>query len=106
MSAAAASAASAPSIYPSLRGRTVFVTGGGSGVGAAIVAAFAEQGARVAFIDIAEESSRALARQLAEAGHAEPWWRVCDVRDIAALQRTIADAAAELGDFAIIDIAG
>lgn len=102
MSAAAASAASAPSIYPSLRGRTVFVTGGGSGVGAAIVAAFAEQGARVAFIDIAEESSRALARQLAEAGHAEPWWRVCDVRDIAALQRTIADAAAELGDFAVL----
>ncbi|HJV95763.1 MAG TPA: SDR family NAD(P)-dependent oxidoreductase, partial [Albitalea sp.] len=41
-------------MYPSLRGRCVFVTGGGSGIGAAIVTAFAAQGARVAFVDIAE----------------------------------------------------
>ncbi|XAH24994.1 SDR family oxidoreductase [Xylophilus sp. GW821-FHT01B05] len=92
----------APSTYPSLRGRPVFVTGGGSGIGAAIVSAFAEQGARVAFIDIAEEASRALAGQIQAAGHAAPWWRACDVRDIAALQQAIADAAAELGDFAAL----
>ena len=90
------------SIHPSLKGRTVFVTGGGSGIGAAIVAAFAEQGARVAFVDIAESASAALARQIEEAGHAAPWWRACDVRDIAALQKAIADAAAELGDFAVL----
>ena len=39
--------------YPSLRGRTAFVTGGGSGIGAAIVESFVDQGARVAFVDIA-----------------------------------------------------
>lgn len=92
----------AHSTYPSLRNKTVFVTGGGSGIGAAIVAAFAEQGARVGFIDIAEEASAALAKQIAEAGHRAPWWRTCDVRDIAALQAAIADAARELGDFAVL----
>jgi D-xylose 1-dehydrogenase len=85
--------------FPSLQGRAVFVTGGGSGIGADIVAALATQGARVAFIDVAEAASRALADQVQADGHAAPWWRVCDVRDIAALQAAIADAAAVLGDF-------
>jgi NAD(P)-dependent dehydrogenase (short-subunit alcohol dehydrogenase family) len=88
--------------YPSLRGRRVFVTGGGSGIGAAIVEAFARQGARVAFVDVAEGPSAALAASLREAGHAAPWWRVCDVRDVAALQRAIADAAQELGDLHVL----
>lgn len=96
------SSAPALSTYPSLKGRPVFITGGGSGIGAAMVSAFVEQGARVAFVDIAEGASDALARQLAEAGHAAPWWRVCDVRDVAALQSCIAEAAAELGDFAVL----
>ena len=94
-----ARAPTATARYPSLAGRTVFITGGGSGIGADIVAAFAAQGARVAFVDIAEAPSRALAERITAAGHAAPWWRVCDVRDIAALQAAIADAAAALGDF-------
>ncbi|CAN7628093.1 MULTISPECIES: SDR family NAD(P)-dependent oxidoreductase [unclassified Variovorax] len=94
--------APALSTYPSLKGRPVFITGGGSGIGAAMVSAFVEQGARVAFVDVAEGASQALARQLAEAGHAAPWWRVCDVRDVAALQSCIAEAAAALGDFAVL----
>src|SRR5437899_2035021 len=88
-----------PAHYPSLRDRRIFITGGGSGIGAAMVEAFARQGARVAFIDIAEAPSAALADAVQAAGHERPWWRVCDVRDIAALQRSIADAAAALGDF-------
>jgi D-xylose 1-dehydrogenase len=50
--------------YPSLRGRTVFVTGGATGIGAGIVAAFAQQGARVAFVDVAADAARALADRL------------------------------------------
>src|SRR5687768_14026058 len=90
------------SIFPSLKGRSVFVTGGGSGIGAAIVTAFAEQGARVAFIDVAREPSEALAQQLVDAGHGQPWWRACDVRDVAALQSAIAEAALVLGDFSVL----
>ena len=90
------------SSFPSLRGRSVFITGGGSGIGAAIVAAFAQQGARVAFVDVAREASDALVQQLADAGLERPWWRVCDVRDVAALQASIADASAALGDFSAL----
>jgi NAD(P)-dependent dehydrogenase (short-subunit alcohol dehydrogenase family) len=85
--------------YPSLRGRRVFITGGGSGIGAAMVEAFCAQGARVAFVDVAEGASAALAGRVRAAGHEAPWWRACDVRDIGALQGAIADAAAALGDF-------
>lgn len=88
--------------FPSLAQRPVFVTGGGSGIGAAIVRAFAEQGARVGFVDVAAAASEALAQELADAGHARPWWRTCDVRDVAALQSAIAEASASLGDFAVL----
>lgn len=95
-------AGSAPSSYPSLRDRTVFITGGATGIGAAIVGAFVEQGARVAFVDVAEEASRMLAQRLGDAGHAPPWWRTCDVRDIGALQSAIGAAGAEQGDIAVL----
>ena len=88
--------------FPSLNGRSIFVTGGGSGIGAAIVTAFAEQGAKVAFIDVAQEASERLVQQLADAGLPKPWWRACDVKDIAALQAAIHDAAAALGDFSAL----
>lgn len=90
------------STFPSLRGRNCFVTGGGSGIGAAIVHALAAQGARVAFVDIAEEPSRALADAIAAAGHGTVWWRAGDVRDIASLQSTIVEAQAALGDFSVL----
>lgn len=85
--------------YPELAGRRVFVTGGGSGIGAALVDGFARQGAQVAFVDIDDGASSALVAGLEDAGHPRPWYRRCDVTDVAALQQAITDAAAELGDF-------
>ena len=88
--------------FPSLKGRSVFVTGGGSGIGAAMVEAFAAQGAKIAFVDVAAEASAALASRIQASGLQAPWWRACDVRDLAALQQAVADAAAALGDFHVL----
>lgn len=85
--------------FPSLRDRRVFVTGGGSGIGAAMVEAFAAEGARVAFVDVAAEASAELAARIEARGQQAPWWRACDVRDVGALQQAVADATAALGDF-------
>ncbi|PQA79350.1 SDR family NAD(P)-dependent oxidoreductase [Rhodoferax sp. TS-BS-61-7] len=95
------SAVSGLAQYLSLRGKSVFITGGGTGIGAAMVSAFAEQGAQVAFVDVAAAESEALAAQLRAQG-ATVWWQSCDVRDVAALQQAIASAQAVLGDFSVL----
>lgn len=65
-------------VYPSLRGKRVVVTGGASGIGAAIVAGFAAQGAEVTFLDILEEESKALVAGL-KAAAAKPAFHRCDL---------------------------
>lgn len=88
--------------YPSLKDRAVFVSGGGSGIGASIVEHFAEQGARVGFCDIDDAASQALVAKLSASGHAVPTYRRCDVRDIAAYQGVLAELAGRLGDFTVL----
>jgi NAD(P)-dependent dehydrogenase (short-subunit alcohol dehydrogenase family) len=85
--------------YPSLAGRVVFVSGGGSGIGADIVAHFAQQEARVAFCDVADEPSNALAARLAPAAVR---YYACDVRDIAALRRVLDAIAADWGAITVL----
>jgi NAD(P)-dependent dehydrogenase (short-subunit alcohol dehydrogenase family) len=82
--------------YPSLKDRVVFVSGGASGIGADIVAAFVRNGARVAFIDVQREAGEALARDLAQTG-AGPLFIEADVTDIPALQAAIARTRDTLG---------
>ena len=89
-------------IYPSLKGRAVFVTGGGSGIGAAIVGHFCAQGSKVAFVDIAREPSEALVKAIAGKGMPKPLFLYCDVTDIAALQKAIADAKQQLGPIRVL----
>jgi D-xylose 1-dehydrogenase len=88
--------------YGSLDGKRVFVTGGGSGIGESIVSAFAGQGAKVAFVDIAVEPSLALCERLAVDGLEKPLFRQCDIRDIAALQDAIRSLALQSGDFHVL----
>lgn len=88
--------------YPSLAGRRVFITGGATGIGAEMVAAFSEQGAHVGHIDLAEEAAVALADGLEAAGQACPWFRRVDVTDTAALKHTIADFAASAGGLDVL----
>jgi NAD(P)-dependent dehydrogenase (short-subunit alcohol dehydrogenase family) len=66
--------------YPSLAGRVVFISGGGSGIGAGFVEHFAAQGAKVAFCDIAEAPSRALVKRIARATNPPPLFIPCDLR--------------------------
>ncbi len=87
--------------YPSLAGRVAFVTGGGSGIGAAIVRALAEQGARVAFVDILEEASHALIQQLSNVDH-KPLFIRCDLTDIGAVRQAIQQVYQELGPVGIL----
>jgi D-xylose 1-dehydrogenase len=87
--------------YPSLRGRTAFVSGGASGLGAEFVTQLAEQGSRVAFVDIDTDRGKALEQALRDNG-AEALFSECDVRDVPALQAAIARSAEQLGPIRIL----
>ena len=79
--------------YPSLKDRSVFVTGGASGIGADIVRAFAAQGSQVGFVD----RDAASANALVEAVDGEVAFEECDLCDIEALQRAFAALAERIG---------
>lgn len=68
--------------YPSLKGRKIIVSGGGSGIGEGIVEGFVRQGAAVAFVDLQQESSEDLIARLSEA-EIVPQFVHCDVTDSA-----------------------
>jgi len=88
--------------YPSLRDRTVFITGGGSGIGASIVEHFCAQGSKVAFVDIAREAAEALVTSIAGKGLPAPSFIECNVTDIPALQRAIAETVRKLGPIRVL----
>jgi NAD(P)-dependent dehydrogenase (short-subunit alcohol dehydrogenase family) len=88
--------------YPSLKDRSVFITGGGSGIGASLVRHFAAQGSKVGFVDIALEPSRKLVDEIAATGDPKPLFLECDLRDIAALRRAIEQVAAAHGPITVL----
>jgi D-xylose 1-dehydrogenase len=85
---------SASASYPSLRGRTVFISGGATGIGAAFVEKFFAQGAKVGFVDRDASAGRTLAERLAAGPNPHdapaPLFFECDVTDIEALREAIA----------------
>lgn len=83
--------------YPSLDGMPVIVSGGASGIGEAMVRNFAQQGAKVGFVDIANEQGTALEAELSQAGATAKFIR-CDVTDIPAYQAAISQLASAHGD--------
>ncbi len=88
--------------YPSLKDRAVLISGGGSGIGAALVEHFHAQGARVAFLDINREASETLAAALNAKADPAPRFFHCDLTDIAALRDAIAKAQREFGPFRVL----
>ena len=89
-------------LYPSLKDKAVFISGGATGIGAAFVTHFAEQGARVGFVDLLDQEAQALASEIAGKGQPKPLYRHCDVTDTAALKAAIAALAAELGPITVL----
>ncbi|WP_428312872.1 SDR family NAD(P)-dependent oxidoreductase [Hydrocarboniphaga sp.] len=75
-------------IYPSLRGKRVLITGGGTGIGSSIVEAFVRQQSQVYFVDIADGEARELEQSLRHASVA-PRFLHCDLTDIDAVRTTI-----------------
>jgi NAD(P)-dependent dehydrogenase (short-subunit alcohol dehydrogenase family) len=88
--------------YPDLSGRTVLVTGGAQGIGAAVVTRFCAQGANVGFIDIAREEATGLIEAISAGGHHAPAFFEADVRDLDALQKAIKGLRRKFGPISIL----
>src|ERR1700735_2934041 len=87
--------------YPSLIDKVVFITGGGSGIGGALVEAFSEQKANGAFVDIAVEASKDLVAKIG-ASHPPPLFLQCDVTDVAALETAMEEVRQRMGPIAVL----
>src|SRR3954463_12249751 len=88
--------------FPDLAGASVLITGGGSGIGAALTEGFARQGARVAFIDIAAAPSEALVERVEKDTGLRPLFLKVDLRDVAALRVAVTETAKAHGDITVL----
>ncbi|MER8910066.1 SDR family oxidoreductase [Mesorhizobium sp. M0854] len=88
--------------FADLEGASVLITGGGSGIGAALTEGFIRQGANVAFIDIADRPSVALADRLDKELGRRPLYLKTDIRDIEALRLSAGKAAEAHGDVTVL----
>jgi len=89
-------------VYPSLRDRLVVITGGASGIGAAMVEAFAANSARVAFLDLQQDPGEQLVRKLSATAPHTPVFIPCDLANVAALQNAFAKIAQDFGPVEVL----
>lgn len=88
--------------FPSLQGKHVFITGGGSGIGRSMVEHFADQGARVSFVDIDDTASEAVVAGVAARGDPAPDYARLDLRDVEALEAHIAGIGVRKGPISVL----
>ncbi|NHK26387.1 SDR family oxidoreductase [Parvularcula flava] len=89
-------------LYSSLMGKAVFITGGGSGIGACLVEAFHRQGAKVGFVDVDASSSSNLLSRLHSQSEESIWYREADIADIDLLQECISEFSATAGGLDVL----
>lgn len=87
-------------IYPDLDGASVFITGGGSGIGASLTEGFLRQGAKVAFVQ--RSDATAFVEEMEEATGNRPHYMPCDITDIERLRACIAEAAEAHGPVTVL----
>ncbi|OHV75866.1 SDR family NAD(P)-dependent oxidoreductase [Rhizobium sp. LCM 4573] len=88
--------------HPDLAGRGVLITGGGSGIGAALTEVFVDQGARVAIIDIADDESRALASRLSARSQHPVTYFKADLRKVEETRAAVDEAARTMGSLSVL----
>lgn len=93
---------SPPARFPDLQDRSVLITGGASGIGAALVEGFLLQKSRVAFIDIDEAAAAALAVNLAQKGLEPPVFIKADLRDADSIATAVGAAAETVGPIGVL----
>ncbi|WP_426134845.1 SDR family NAD(P)-dependent oxidoreductase [Pseudomonas sp. PWP3-1b2] len=88
-------------VYPDLKGKTVLVSGGASGIGEFMVRAFAGQGAKVGFVDRAQSQGEHLAATLNAQGHSVEFVH-CDITDDIAFKAAIEGFEQSLGPITVL----
>lgn len=87
-------------IFPDLEGASVFITGGGSGIGASITEGFLKQGAKVAFVQRSDAS--AFCNEMEDNYGSKPLFLPCDITDVSALKAAIDQAAERHGPISVL----
>ena len=87
-------------VFPDLKGQSVFITGGGSGIGAALTEAFLRQGAQVAFCQRSDGTAFCDAMEAATGNR--PLFLPCDISVVDQLQLTLATAAKAQGPITVL----
>ena len=86
--------------FHDLAGASVFVTGGGSGIGASLTEGFLRQGAKVAFVGRSDASE--FVERMAQETGIRPLFIPCDITDVPALQAAIETSAQAHGPIRVL----
>jgi len=86
--------------FPDLKDTSVFITGGGSGIGASLTEGFLRQGAKVAFVQRSDAAT--FVEEMAEVTGNRPQFLQCDITDIPALERRVTEASERHGPITVL----